>query len=164
MAYATSYHCIVQHTTHAFLLRKAVEIIKTQLSVLLIPTVCFFIASMTLKNKISGFLILLMLSMQLLLAQHYTVHFQQDDEHIGISQNHEDGHGAPIHDDHKPTPDKICQICVFSKSFSHLLLSSFAAVLVIACLTGGVFFLSEQFFQQNNPQAYSARGPPAFLS
>lgn len=106
-----------------------------------------------------------MLSAQLLLAHHYIVHFNED-AHIGITQQQAGDNGAPAPDkDHdKFGHDKICQICVFSKSLAQILLSSFAAALIVVCLISGVFFASGQFSRQKSSLVYSARGPPAFLS
>jgi len=120
---------------------------------------------MNLKKHISAVLVLLTLAMQLLLAQHYTVHFHED-EQIGISHQQTDGHGGAAHDgEHNEDGcNKICQICVFSKNLSQLLLLSFTAALTIACLICGIFFAAEKFPFQNTPLLYSARAPPLFLS
>jgi hypothetical protein len=117
---------------------------------------------MALKRKISGFLILLMLAMQLLLAQHYTVHFSEG-QHIGVSQNKADGNSNG-NDKDRDGHDKLCQVCLFSKSFSHVLLASPAALLILALLFSGVFLITVPFSLRNNTVVYPARGPPAFLS
>ena len=106
---------------------------------------------MTLRKKISAFLVLSMLAMQLLLAQHYTVHFNEDDHLVPAK------HG-------KADPDKICQVCIFSKNFSHTAAadSVYFAVLLLAA----AIFVSASFAApaQYPAHAYAARGPPSFLS
>lgn len=69
------------------------------------------------RQKISLFLVFVMLCTQLLLAQHSTVHFNED-EYAGIAYQHTGQHEPPAdHPAHHK--NKICQICVFGKVLSH---------------------------------------------
>lgn len=114
------------------------------------------------KKHIGGLVVMLMLAMQLLLAQHYTVHFNEDKTAI---EQQQPGHDAPAGDHHdKDRHDKICQICVFSKSLSHLALSVLSVLLLVACATRWGIGASRLFILRNTSVVYPARGPPAFLS
>jgi hypothetical protein len=72
------------------------------------------------RREVSFFLAFVMLCMQLVLAQHATVHFIED-EHIGAGSQQEDRQDSPAN---PPAHDKgkICQICLFSKVLSYTLL------------------------------------------
>jgi hypothetical protein len=114
---------------------------------------------MTFRKYILGLLVFLMLGMQFMLAEHAKIHFSEE-EYVTASSRpdapqKQDGHG-----DH----DKICQICLFDKIFSGLILSQAHTVAPpVSVANYGVGALPV-YAAQELPSAYLPRGPPAFLS
>ncbi len=103
---------------------------------------------MGLKRNITACLIALMFAMQLLLAQHYTVHFQERQS-------------APT-EQGKADPDKMCQACLFSKSFSHATFAvnvdALLPVIIAEIIAPAPFSVRTQFIIH----AYSSRGTHVF--
>lgn len=91
-----------------------------------------------------------MLGMQLLLAQHYTVHFNEESH---IAAHHHDKQD-------KTDSDDPCQICLFSQSLSHTL----DAVFII--IPAGIFLAAvfdpavQEALSEKSLTLYSARDPP----
>ena len=112
---------------------------------------------MTFKKHISGFLVLVMLAMQLLLAQHYTVHFNEEAHTVAHHQLPSKG-GDGNHQD--ADPDDICQICLFAKIFSQSTFSlAFVALplFVAEILKAASIHISPEY---NVFYSFSARAPP----
>lgn len=114
------------------------------------------------KREIGLFLVCVMLCVQLILAQHATVHFIED-EHIGAGSRQENGQESPV-DRPVHDKDKTCQICLFSKDFSYTSPSvgidvptpDFTAVFAIA--------VPRDANARREIIRLQARAPPSFLS
>lgn len=117
---------------------------------------------MTFRKYIGQFLILMMLAAQLALAQHATVHFLED-QHIGIAFQ-QTGDSAPAPNHHGPEKDKICQICLLAKGFSHISLFAVAEIPVVVHPAAFVFPAAQEVPVPATSFSYEARAPPAFLS
>src|ERR1035437_2116628 len=116
---------------------------------------------MSLKKHITAFLVLQMFAMQLLLAQHYTVHFNEE-QHVAVSQQQPANHAPAEHG--KADPDKVCQICIFSKAFSQTIYAASIDIPVAVVATESVTRVLHSALAQNTTLVYSARAPPPFLS
>lgn len=111
---------------------------------------------MTFKRYLGQFFILMLLTAQLALAQHATVHFLEDQ--YAVSHEH--------HADHsQPSKDKICQVCLFAKGFAHSDLVAGNDVPSIDALTLSVVPDLQGTRNGHDVLPYEARGPPSvFLS
>lgn len=98
-------------------------------------------------------LFVLMLAMQVALAQHASVHFL------------EGAHNGPVHqqqDRHQPDKDKLCQLCLLSKDFAKILTPAGPDIMVpVHAVIQTAAFL-ESVAASGNPSPYTARAPPAF--
>lgn len=114
------------------------------------------------RREISLFLVFVMLCMQLILAQHATVHFIED-EHIGAASQQENRQESPA-DRPAHHKDKTCQICLFSKDFSY----TFPSVNIDAPTPGFTTVFAIPVPWDANARRESiplqARAPPTFLS
>ena len=112
---------------------------------------------MTFREYISGFLVFVMLAMQLLLAQHYTVHFNEEAHTVAHHQLPSKGGNGTQQD---ADPDDICQICFFAKIFSHstFSLAFIALPLFIAVVLKAVSIHISP--ERNVFYSFSARAPP----
>ena len=112
---------------------------------------------MTFRRNIAGFLVLLMFAMQLLLAQHYTVHFNEE-EYAFIN-----GH-KPANDSQdeqkKQDPDKICQICFFAKDFSQAIYAISVVIPVSISVAEIITSALHHRILRYIALVYSARAPP----
>lgn len=107
---------------------------------------------MAFKKDIGRFLLVVMLAMQVALAQHATVHFT------------EGTHNNPVHQqqDHQPDKDKLCQLCLFSKNFTKILTSAGLDILAPMDAEIQKTGLLQSIFISSDPSPYIARAPPAF--
>ena len=109
------------------------------------------------------------LLIQLILAQHFTVHFQEEEyrtllSHDTIAHAASDVQGQKKQEDDKQDPDKICQICVYSKYLSQAILAATfytPDTLAETSYTARVFNTGLKQFEKT---AYLSRGPPTSLS
>jgi hypothetical protein len=114
---------------------------------------------MAMKKYIQGFLVFVLMGLQLALAQHATVHFVED-EPLMISG----GQHQPPADPDKHDRDKICQICLFEKNYSFVLVSPSAVIsLAVSGMAYAVLPLPV-LHTQEAASAYYSRGPPVSLS
>ncbi|MCC6598309.1 MAG: hypothetical protein IT559_05935 [Alphaproteobacteria bacterium] len=115
------------------------------------------------RKNIAPILLALIVLAQFALAQHSTVHFSEKDHagfHLAHSVDHED-HGS---DQNKsPYTNKLCQICLFAKSFSHALLSNPALISHDTFKVIFVFPSTQDVRVQAIASAYQPRAPPIFL-
>lgn len=113
------------------------------------------------KKQIAQFMLVMLLGAQLALAQHAAVHFATEG-HIGIhTEQGSDGKSNP--GPNKPQSDKLCQICLLAKSFSHIVLNSPALVPQTVFEFSFIFPPAQEVRVQAIASAYQPRAPPAFL-
>ena len=119
---------------------------------------------MTFRKHIGQFLILVMLTAQLALAQHATVHFLEDETIVSVVNADSGVNTIDRNDADKHKADILCQICLFSKGLSHTVLAS--------GITLHILFPSADIIVPDLPvfhvyaqlSANRARAPPVFLS
>jgi hypothetical protein len=103
-----------------------------------------------------------MLCVQLILAQHATVHFIED-EHIGAVYRHENRPESPAH--HPAHHDgKICQICLFSKVFSYTFAVASVDVPAPNFTTVCAVSVPREAHARHGTLPLQARAPPPLLS
>lgn len=114
------------------------------------------------SREVSLLLVFVMLCTQLILAQHATVHFIED-EHIGYAYQHENKQESPVdHPGHNK--DKVCQICLFSKALSHTFLSAGVDVLAPDFAAAFAVPVPRDAYARIITLPLRARGPPFLLS
>ncbi len=109
------------------------------------------------KRFLCFFVLQIMLAAQVLMAQHFTVHFMEEAHiasHAGHSHNHSDHNKA----------DKVCQICLLTKGFQNVLGSSSQTISIVAFKFDPIASLPKSLEQKALASAYLARAPPPFLS
>ncbi len=114
---------------------------------------------MTLRKNISAFLILMMLCMQLLLAQHHAVHVIGGSLAVSGIETHDDSGSGD--DDHGASGNHICKSCLVAKNLSQTLPPSGLAV---TAFIGGNHMpdtASQVILARDALHAYSARAPPS---
>ena len=105
----------------------------------------------------------MLLGAQIVIARHAMMHFAED-TYVGFYVEHSaDGNGSSGNHNKKPQSDKLCQICLFSKSFSHVLLNDPALVPKDLFKFTFVFPPAQEVLVQAIASAYQPRAPPAFL-
>lgn len=111
---------------------------------------------MTQRRHISALLVLMMLMLQLLMAQHYTVHFSEAAHTVaGPHTSGADGSKDPQAD-----PDDLCQICLLSKTLS----TAFGVVIVMSlagrAARSAISLFPPSFTSNLFSHSFSARAPP----
>jgi hypothetical protein len=109
---------------------------------------------MDFKKATGRFLIVMMLAMQVALAQHATVHSAEG------MQQHAPAQGQ--HRDHAPDKDKLCQICLLSKDFAKILTPSNVQVADPIVIGIRTLILPQAVLVTHSPSVYTARAPPGF--
>ncbi len=123
-----------------------------------------FIILMTFRKHIGQFLILVMLAAQLALAQHATVHFLEDETIVSLVHADSGVNTIDRNEADKQKADKICQICLYSKSFSHTIFAS-GIFLHITSLSAALIAPDLPVFHVHSQCSTNrARAPPVFLS
>lgn len=110
---------------------------------------------MDFKKSIGRFLLVMMLTMQIALAQHATVHFME-----GAHQN--PAHSEQQDHKHKKDQTQHCQLCQFSKNFNKILNTDETGVTAPALTAVQIIAAPQSIAMGNEPSSYSARAPPAF--
>ncbi len=120
------------------------------------------VAVMAFRKHIGRFLVLVMLTAQLALAQHATVHFLEDRT---IAAQADTGSGPDKPADHDKTgKDKVCQICVSAKGLSHSVLSGGASIPAPQTMEGFIAPDAHDAHVSFIAHSYQARAPPVLLS
>lgn len=111
---------------------------------------------MSFRKTLAPVFIVLMLLAQLALAQHATVHFQED-QYASHQQHGDNGSG-------EPDKSKLCQICITAKQL-HDIFSHADFVLLALVLAYALSLLPERITRTHAvTSSYSARAPPILLS
>ena len=111
---------------------------------------------MTFRKHIGQFLIIvLLLGMQLAIAQHATVHFTEE----GLTSVH---HQEQDKQDHKPHSSKLCQLCLLTKDFTNGLAHVGPGIPVPALVEPESFYFSAAILFKGGLSSYAARAPPTF--
>jgi hypothetical protein len=112
----------------------------------------YCLRGMIYRKGLNQFLLMLMLAMQIALAQHATVHFM-------------DGtHNTPVHQQQDPEPDKdkLCQLCLLSKHFTKILTPAGLDIPApVDTFSQKAAFL-QSIITSGNTSPYIARAPPIF--
>ncbi len=119
---------------------------------------------MKMRKNISGFLILMMLCMQLLLAQHHAVHVIGGSLAASGIETHDDsstgGSGTSDHDG--ASGNHICKTCLIAKNLSQTLPPSGLAFLSDDGRDRAPQLAPQVIIARDAAHAYSARAPPSF--
>lgn len=99
------------------------------------------------------FALQIMLAAQVIMAQHFTVHFMEE-AHITFHT----GHGHPGQHDHKT--DQVCQICVLAKGLQNGLSGTVQVVPVVTVAFNPVLISLQSLEQEAIAGFYQARAPP----
>lgn len=111
-----------------------------------------------LQKSVQALCLILLLTVQVLAAQHATVH-PVEAPHSGFSQT---GH----HDSHGDADDKDCGLCDFLAAVSHGVMGPAALALTVLAVIVFVYkpLFSQNHLVQNPSAAYFAQAPPALFS